>query len=108
MSLLSVFTTVAQEADADALARGAVEKGLAACVQAERITSTYRWKGQIEQEGEIRLMFKTTAARYAELERWLMKEHPYELPAIFALPVHHATDAYTAWVEAAVQGASDA
>ncbi|HEY8876957.1 MAG TPA: divalent-cation tolerance protein CutA [Roseateles sp.] len=98
MDLLAVFTTVANQDQADALARAAVEQRLAACVQTEAIRSTYRWQGAVECEAEIRLMFKTTRSRYAALETLLREQHPYELPAIFALPVIAGTAEYAAWV----------
>lgn len=98
MDMLAVFTTVADQAQADALARAAVEQHLAACVQTDAIRSTYRWEGQVVCESEVRLMFKTTRARYPALEALLRAQHPYELPAIYALPVSGASTAYAAWV----------
>ncbi len=102
MALLAVFTTVAGEDPAQQLARAAVEQGLAACVQSEAIHSTYRWQGKLVQEGEIRLMFKTTQEKYSALEQLLLALHPYEMPAIFVLPVVLASPAYERWVQEAV------
>lgn len=102
MDLLAVFTTVASAEQADALARAAVERRLAACVQAEAIHSTYRWQGAIASEPEVRLMFKTSRELYPALEALLREMHPYELPALFALPVAQASAAYAAWVKASV------
>ncbi|WP_325343726.1 divalent-cation tolerance protein CutA [Xylophilus sp.] len=104
MELIAVITTVADTAQADALAGAAVEQGLAACVQAETVRSTYRWKGETVAEPEVRLLFKTTRTRYAALEAWLRARHPYELPAIFALPVAEASADYADWVRTAVDG----
>ena len=99
MDLLAVFTTVSDNSHADTLARGAIEMGLAACVQSEAIHSTYRWNGEVVQETEIRLMFKTTKASYHALEALLHELHPYKVPAVFALPVVEASAAYARWVE---------
>lgn len=100
--LLAVFTTVATQEQADALARAAVEARLAACVQAEAIRSSYRWQGAVACEPEVRLLFKTTRGRHAALAAWLRERHPYALPALFALPVVDASPDYAAWVRAAV------
>lgn len=97
--LLAVFTTVSTREQADLLARAAVEQRLAACVQVEAIDSTYRWQGEVVSEPELRLMFKTTQVHYAPLEVLLRELHPYELPAIFALPVAEASSAYAAWLQ---------
>jgi periplasmic divalent cation tolerance protein len=98
MDLLAVFTTVATPEQADDLARAAVERRLAACVQVEAIRSTYRWEGEVVTEPELRLMFKTDRSHGPALEALLRERHPYELPAIFALSVAEASADYAAWV----------
>ncbi|HEY1129721.1 MAG TPA: divalent-cation tolerance protein CutA [Roseateles sp.] len=103
MDMLAVFTTVADQVQADALALAAVEQRLAACVQTESIGSTYRWQDEVVRESEIRLMFKTTRACYPALEALLRAGHPYDLPAIYALPVVNASAAYESWVDAETQ-----
>jgi len=99
MELIAVYTTVADERQAELLANAAIESQLAACVQAEKISSTYRWQGQLEQAAEIRLLLKTTRRAYPRLQQLLLELHPYELPAIFAMPVWEAAPAYRQWVE---------
>ena len=94
-----MYTTVADERQADLLATAAIESRLAACVQAEKISSTYRWQGQLERAAEIRLLLKTTRRAYPLLQQLLLELHPYELPAIFAIPLLGATPAYSNWVE---------
>ena len=100
--LLMVYTTVTNSEDAQMLARSAVERHLAACVQIEAIQSVYRWKGKVQSEPEQRILFKTTKTLYQQLESMIAELHPYELPAIFATPVVAASTAYAAWVREAV------
>jgi periplasmic divalent cation tolerance protein len=99
MRLLAVHTTVADLEDAHAIARSLVERRLAACAQIEPIESVYVWKGDVQQEREFRIVVKTTAARYGAVEAAIRALHPYELPAIYALPTEHAFAPYAAWVE---------
>jgi len=96
--LIAVCTTVTDDAAAQGLARAAISARLAACVQIEPIHSVYTWDGQLQSEPEVRLMFKTTLAMYAQLERFILDRHPYELPAVYAVPVVHASPAYAQWV----------
>ncbi|WP_298438492.1 divalent-cation tolerance protein CutA [Ottowia sp.] len=96
--ILLVLTTVATQADAQVLARSMVEQRLAACAHIEAIDSVYRWQGAVQQEGEWRLLLKTTAARYPALEAALCAQHPYELPAIVAVPCAYALPAFADWV----------
>jgi periplasmic divalent cation tolerance protein len=96
--LMVVFTTVANEEQAEQLAAAAVLANLAACVQAEAIQSTYRWHGQLERQQEIRLLFETTRAAYPQLEQLILAQPPYELPAIIALEACEASAAFADWV----------
>lgn len=100
--LLAVYTTVENTSQAAVLANQVIEQKLAACVQCDEIKSTFFWHAQIENVCEIRMMFKTTQSQYAALEDFLKQNHPYELPAIFAIPVSQAEKSYQDWVIASL------
>jgi periplasmic divalent cation tolerance protein len=104
MSCLAVVTTVATRAQALQLARALVERGLAACAQIAPIDSVYRWQGELREEPEYRIVFKTTAARWPEVEQAIRAGHPYDLPAIHALAFEQVDAAYAAWIEAGSAG----
>lgn len=96
---LIVLTNLPDQASADEIARKLVTDRLAACVnQLPPIRSVYRWQGSVEEATEIPLLIKTTAARYAELERVILESHPYEVPEIIAWPLAAGLPAYLAWV----------
>jgi periplasmic divalent cation tolerance protein len=94
-----VLTTLGADTDASSLARTLVEECLAACVNVlPPMSSTYRWKGAVEQEREQQLVIKTTAARLPALEARLRDLHPYELPEFLVLTVAAGSEAYLRWV----------
>lgn len=97
-ALVAVITTVATAEQARRLAQHCVQQRLAACVQITAIESVYEWQGRLETTPEQRLLCKTTTERAAALVAALREQHPYDLPAIFTLPVTQATDDYAAWV----------
>lgn len=98
---LTVLTTTDSAAKAQELANGAVEARLAACAQISApITSVYRWKNAVETAEEWQILFKTTQARYAELETYLVAAHDYETPEIIATPVVDGSAVYLAWIDA--------
>jgi periplasmic divalent cation tolerance protein len=101
-ALLLALTTVATRADADRLAHSMVDQRLAACAQISAVDSVYRWQGAVQAEGEFRLLFKTTAHRWPALLAALRAQHPYELPAIVALPCSDALPEFAQWVAAEV------
>jgi periplasmic divalent cation tolerance protein len=98
MKPIAVVTTVASREEAHRLARTLVERKLAACAQISAIESVYAWKGEIQQEPEFRILFKTTDERYALVESTIRDLHSYELPAIHAFAFEHVFPAYAAWI----------
>jgi len=106
--ILVVTTTVGSGATAATLARSIVEQRLAACVQIDPdVTSLYRWKGDLCEEREARLVIKTMPAREAALRAFLAEHHPYELPQIVAITAA-ASAAYALWVRGEVGAAGPA
>lgn len=105
-SLLAVFTTVGSEADAQAMARAMVERGLAACAQVTAIDSWYRWQGALQHGPEWRILFKTVDVRRAELEAAIRAQHGYELPALWSQPLVQVDPAYAAWIADSCAGAT--
>lgn len=99
MKPIAVVTTVGSQAEAQAMARGLVERGLAACAQISEIESLYRWDGALQNDREFRVLFKTTSERYPEVEAAIRELHAYELPAIHAFAFEHVHAPYAAWIE---------
>ena len=96
---LLVFTNLPDRETALTLARGLVERRLAACVNVlGACTSVYRWKGEIEQADEVPVLVKTRSARYDEVEAAIRELHPYELPEIVAVPVVRGLTDYVDWI----------
>lgn len=92
-------TTIDDEEQARALARGAVESRLAACAHIDQpFAATYWWKGAIETAQEWRISYKTTTERLPELEAWVAEQHSYEVPEWITLPVTGGSQAYLKWV----------
>ncbi|WP_335931584.1 divalent-cation tolerance protein CutA [Streptomyces sp. PTD5-9] len=92
-------TTIDDEDRANALARGAVERRLAACAHVDApFTAVYRWNGAVETAREWRISYKTTVERLVELEAWVARRHDYDVPEWITLPVTGGSRAYLSWV----------
>ena len=103
-----VLTTCGSDEDAGALARALVERRLAACVNAvSKVTSTYRWQGEVQQDQETLLIIKTTAARLAAVEKTIREKSKYELPELIALPIEAGGADYLAWIKESVAELKD-
>jgi periplasmic divalent cation tolerance protein len=85
-----VFCTCSSPAEAEKIARLLIERRLAACVNIlPGVRSLYRWKGAVEESGE--LLEQVRAA--------IEKAHSYEAPEVIALTVIDGSQAYLAWLE---------
>lgn len=93
------LSTCPDEATARRIAEVLVSERLATCVnRVPGMVSTYFWDGRLQDDAEILLIIKTTAARLAELEARLKVLHPYELPELIVLPVTGGNERYLQWV----------
>ena len=98
MTPIAVVTTVATQAEAQAMAQALVQRHLAACVQISQIDSVYLWQGRLHQEPECRLVVKTTRERYPRVEQAIRELHSYELPAIHARAFDAIYAPYAEWI----------
>lgn len=99
MTTQLVFTTAPNDVVAKELARQLVSLKLAACVKLlAPCRSTYRWEGQIENATEIPLVIISEEVRYADLEAWLKKAHPYDVPELIAISCNNGLPEYLKWV----------
>src|SRR5882672_1823164 len=94
-----VLSAVGAPPDAQRIARALVEERLAACVNVvPGVVSVYRWKGAVEQEGELILVIKTMAQQVDALKARLLELHPYELPEVVVIPIGGGHQAYLEWI----------
>jgi periplasmic divalent cation tolerance protein len=101
---LIALTTFPSPEAAEPFARAAVEAGVAACVNIlPGITSLYIWKGQVQKDGEVLLLIKTTEAKWPVLEALVKERHPYELPELIAIPVCAGSEKYLEWIRHSVR-----
>ena len=99
MNAVVVLTTVGSSFDARGLAHQLVGERVAACVNiVDRITSIYRWKDAVEEEGEQLLIIKTTRDRLEDLRTNLLARHPYEVPEFVVLAPEQVAEPYLQWL----------
>jgi periplasmic divalent cation tolerance protein len=99
-----ILCTCPNAIEAEKLAAGLVEHGMAACVNIlPEIRSIYRWQGVLHNEAEVLMIVKTTRQAYSRVEKWLSKHHPYDVPEILAIPVQAGSSDYLDWVKTECQ-----
>ncbi len=99
--IILVYTTWPDAETADTAAADLVRRRLAACAnRLGDIVSTYEWQGRIEHGTEVAMLLKSTAARFDELAAAIVEHHPYDVPAIVALPITAAHPPFASWITA--------
>jgi len=99
-SYIQVLTTTGKKEDAEKIAMTLIERRFAACVQiAGPITSTYRWKGNIEGAEEWLCVIKSREDLYRDVEKAIKSVHPYEVPEIIAIPITAGSGEYLDWLQ---------
>ena len=81
------------------LGRALVEERLIACLNVvDRVTSVYRWEGEVCEEAEALGILKATTARSDAVERRIRELHPYDVPEVLFIPVAAGSEPYLDWV----------
>lgn len=90
---------------ARAIARAALSARLAACGNVlPGMDSVYRWRGTVQTDPEALLRLKTLPALFDPLCALIRAHHPYDLPAIVALPAMALGPGVADWLRAELTG----
>lgn len=94
-----ILTTTDSEERAKELAGSIIRDRLAACAQRTRIESTYEWNGEIQEEAEFLILFKTNRKNQKATMEAISERHTYDEPEIVVLPVSDGSSGYLGWID---------
>jgi periplasmic divalent cation tolerance protein len=96
---VQVSTATQTKEQAVQLAGAAVKAALAAGAQViGPVTSVFIHLNEFGQGEEWQLILKTMAQRYAQLETFLARNHPWDNPEIAAIPIIGGSERYLNWI----------
>lgn len=97
--MIQIQTATPDKLQALRIADTVIRENLAACAQVHGpITSTFRWKGEVDTKEEWLCTIKTRTELYEKVEEAILEIHSYETPEIIATPVVRSNGKYLAWV----------
>ena len=96
-----VLVTAPSMGVAHQVAEVLLTKKLAAAVNIiPSIQSLYIWQGERQDNPEVLLLIKSRASLFeSQLVPAIQAAHPYEVPAIVALPIVMGSQSYLDWIE---------
>ncbi|KAL6736842.1 hypothetical protein Aduo_007147 [Ancylostoma duodenale] len=98
-NLRVVYVTAPSKDAALKIARAAVERKLAACVNIiPGVTSVYEWQGKLHEDSEAVLIMKTQEGLLEDLHKVVIENHSYEVPAFVSLPIDGVSQPYADWL----------
>lgn len=94
-----VYATFPSLASAESAGGALVDSALAACVNIlPGMVAIYRWQGKLHRDQEVVMIVKTRAALVDAVIAETLSAHPYDNPAILAVPVVAGASAYLNWI----------
>ncbi len=94
-----VYATFPSLASAESAGGALVDSALAACVNIlPGMVAIYRWQGKLHRDEEVVMIVKTLAALVDAVIAATLSAHPYDNPAILAVPVVGGASAYLSWI----------
>ena len=95
---ITVYTTAPDEATSEQIAKECVEKKLAACCNFWPVRTVYSWEGKLKDDTEHIIFIKTSEEKFKDLEKYIVKNHPYSMPAIVSFPWDDSHKPFKDWV----------
>ncbi len=97
--VLLLYGTCPDVETARMIARAMLQEASVACVNIlSGMVSLYQWRGQMEEANEVAFIAKSTRSAWENAARIFQSLHPYEEPALVALPVSEGLPGFMDWV----------
>ena len=101
VEIVLIYSTFPDQQSAEATSRDLVASRLAACANIlGGMRAIYEWDGEVQNEEEVAVLFKTLPSKQEELVKRLGQLHPYEIPAIIGFEASYVEARYRAWLKA--------
>eukprot|EP00850_Spirogloea_muscicola_P016714 SM000138S00021 [mRNA] locus=s138:25122:26724:- [translate_table: standard] len=103
-SAIVAFVSVPNKETGQMLAKGLVERKLAACVnRIPGVESVYWWEGKLEMDQEELLIVKTQHALLHDVTDFVKAHHPYDLSETIGVSVVGGSSKYIQWIADSTQ-----
>ncbi len=97
--MIIILCTTNNLDNAKNIAGALVNEHLCACVNIiPKISSVYKWEGQIVNDEEYLLLIKAKEGLFDKIESRIKELHPYKVPEIISIDIFKGSKEYIDWV----------
>lgn len=97
MKINLLFLTCANEKEADRISKVLLEKKLVVCVKKTSVSSSFLWKGKIENSNEILLIMDSVVENFDKINVEVKKLHSYKTFVLTSILVNQTTKEVEDW-----------
>ncbi len=94
-----LYTTVGSKEEAERISNKLLEQRLVACANIFPIHSMYWWKGEIQKDDELAIVFKTRTSLLRDAMATIRKLHSYEVPCLMCYEYILGDKDYLEWID---------
>lgn len=99
MNEILVLCTINDLDRAKNISKILLEDKLIACVNIiPKVTSLYRWQGEICEDSEYLMVLKSRSSLFEVLKNKISALHPYEVPEIISVEIKEGAKSYLEWL----------
>jgi len=93
------YLTCANEDEAEEISQVLLQKRLVACAKKFPVVSQFVWKGNIEEDEEVLVLFESIEENFEKVEKEIKKLHSYETFVFFSILANKVTKETEKWLE---------
>lgn len=98
MKMAIYYLTCANDREADKISKALLEKRLVACAKKLPVSSTFLWKGKIDNAKEIIVILESVEENFEKINAVVKKLSTYETYILFSIPVSKTTKEVEDWL----------
>ncbi len=98
MEIILFYITIANKEAGVLLGNKAVENQIAGCANVFPIYSMFLWNSELQNVEECVLLLKTIPSKKDQLNSFILKHHPYDVPCVMNWSVM-VNKEYGEWIE---------
>ncbi|HSX41487.1 MAG TPA: divalent-cation tolerance protein CutA [Candidatus Saccharimonadales bacterium] len=99
---IQVVVSCSDDKEAEHIGKSLLDKRLIACAKSFPVKSNFIWQGKVQRDNETLLVMETKTSLFDKIQETVSKEHSYDLPVIYAVPITHINSGAGAWINESV------